>query len=268
MLGPLDIHQYLLEHDVHHEIVRLPRPAASAEHLAEVLGVTPRRCLAIHPFNAYTPDGDVLVLVLSPADEQPQTSTLVAALPDVLRDRLGPDTEFGVAGAAMVSRRTDYFAGHLAPLLLPTDVVVVSTQGVADLAASTIYTATGDGGTALGIGAADLLNLTRAIVLPGDGPTDRVATIGYDVVPVEQIDLDPPPATPQPATLQPAPLTIPQPIEVHHDDLGRPVTALAAGRLRGRAPLVVPAVPAVAAAGPPAVPAVATIAATVAATAG
>ena len=145
MLGPLDIHQYLLEHGVHHEIVRLPRPAANAEHLAEVLEVTPRRCLAIHPFHALTPDGDALVLVLAPADEDPSAATLISALRDLLHDRLTPDAELSVAGAALVSRRTDYIAGHLAPLLLPADVIVVSTQGVLDLATSIIYTATGDG---------------------------------------------------------------------------------------------------------------------------
>lgn len=196
MLGPLDIHQYLLEHDVHHEIVRLPRPAASAEHLAEVLGVTPRRCLAIHPFHALTPDGDVLVLVLSPADEELSPATLVSALRDLLRDRLGPNAGLSVAGSALVSRRTDYIAGHLAPLLLPPDVIVVSTHGVQDLATSIIYTATGDGGTALGIAATDLLNLTHALVLPSDAPTDS----SYQVDVVDQIALDPIPAPTLPST--------------------------------------------------------------------
>jgi Cys-tRNA(Pro)/Cys-tRNA(Cys) deacylase len=166
MLGPLDIHQYLLQHDVHHEIVRLPRPAASAEHLAEVLGITPRRCLAIHPFHALTPDGDVLVLLLAPADATPDSAQLIPALGELLRDHLGPDVELTLAGADLVSSHTDYLAGHLAPLLLPADVIVVTTSGVVDLATSIIYTATGDGGTALGIGATDLLNLSHAIVLP------------------------------------------------------------------------------------------------------
>jgi Cys-tRNA(Pro)/Cys-tRNA(Cys) deacylase len=166
MLGPLDIHQYLLQHDVHHEIVRLPRPAASAEHLAEVLGITPRRCLAIHPFHARTPDGDVLVLLLAPADATPDFAQLIPALGELLRDHLGPAVELAVAGADLVSSHTDYLAGHLAPLLLPADVIVVTTSGVVDLATSIIYTATGDGGTALGIGATDLLNLSHAIVLP------------------------------------------------------------------------------------------------------
>jgi Cys-tRNA(Pro)/Cys-tRNA(Cys) deacylase len=216
MLGPLDIHQYLLEHDVHHEIVRLPRPAASAEHLSEVLGVTPRRCLAIHPFHALTRDGDVLVLVLAPADEAPDARTLVFALTDLLRGRLGPDAELSVAGADLVSRRTDYVAGHLAPLLLPADVIVVSTRGIVDLATSIIYTATGDGGTALGIGATDLLNLSGAIVLPSDKPADS----GY-VDTVDHIELDPIPATPLPSS----PIAIPLPSESEHE---RPVRAVAA----------------------------------------
>jgi hypothetical protein len=205
MLGPLDIHQYLLAHDVHHEIVRLPRPAASAEHLAEVLGVTPRRCLAIHPFHALTAGGDVLVLLLAPADEEPDTATLVMALRDLLRDRLGPDAELGIAGAALVSRRTDYIAGHLAPLLLPADVIVVSTRGVLDLATSIIYTATGDGGTALGIAATDLLNLSQAIILPSNAPDAGSYRAGG-------VDLDPIPApviAPAPVAITPAPVTLP-----------------------------------------------------------
>jgi Cys-tRNA(Pro)/Cys-tRNA(Cys) deacylase len=170
MLGPLDIHQYLLQHDVHHEIVRLPRPAANAEHLAEVLGITPRRCLAIHPFHALTPNGDVLVLVLAPADAAPDGAELIVALGELLRDHLGPAVELTVAGADLISSHTDYLAGHLAPLLLPPEVIVVTTSGVVDLATSIIYTATGDGGTALGIGATDLVNLSHAIVLPASDP--------------------------------------------------------------------------------------------------
>jgi prolyl-tRNA editing enzyme YbaK/EbsC (Cys-tRNA(Pro) deacylase) len=238
------------EHDVHHEIVRLPRPAASAEHLAEVLGVTPRRCLAIHPFHALTPDGDVLVLVLAPADEEADADSLVFTLRELLRDRLGPDAELSVAGAALVSRRTDYIAGHLAPLLLPPDVIVVSTRGILDLATSIIYTATGDGGTALGIAATDLLNLSRAIVLPDDGPANSNAPAGsgYDVDTVERIDLDPIPTTPRPST----PIVLPLPSEAALGENERPVVAVAAARVRRRtasvpsAPAAAPAVAATA----------------------
>jgi Cys-tRNA(Pro)/Cys-tRNA(Cys) deacylase len=268
MLGPLDIHQYLLEHDVHHEIVRLPRPAASAEHLAEVLGVTPRRCLAIHPFQTLTPDGDVLVLVLASADEEPSTETLIFALRELLRDRLGPDAELSVAGAALVSRRTDYIAGHLAPLLLPPDVIVVSTRGVFDLATSIIYTATGDGGTALGIAATDLLNLSRAIVLPSDGAAanNAAAPSGNDVDTLDRIDLDNTPTTPlqptplpptplqptpvPPTPVSPTPMALPLPSEAVLGENEQPVGAITATRVRRRtspATAVPPATPAVAA---------------------
>jgi Cys-tRNA(Pro)/Cys-tRNA(Cys) deacylase len=256
MLGPLDIHQYLLEHDVHHEIVRLPRPAANAEHLAEVLGVTPRRCLAIHPFHALTPDGDVLVLVLAPADEAISAQTLVLALRELLRDRLGPDAELTVAGAALVSRRTDYIAGHLAPLLLPPEVIVVSTRGVLDLATSVIYTATGDGGTALGIAATDLLNLSRAIVLPSEDPANNgaPAASSYDVDTVDHIDLDHPPATSSPTTpptaLPPTSIALPHPSEAVLGENEQPLAAVTGARVRRRtasATSVPPAAPVVAA---------------------
>jgi Cys-tRNA(Pro)/Cys-tRNA(Cys) deacylase len=163
MLGPLDVHQYLVEHDVAHEIVRLPRPAVGAEHLAEVLGLSPRRCLAIYPFHAWTASADVLVLLLTSADI---TVSAVPALGELIADRLGPSATLEAAGAELVSRHTDYLAGHVTPLMLPDDVVVVATSEVAELAMSIIYTATGDGGTALGISAADLLELSHAHVLP------------------------------------------------------------------------------------------------------
>jgi prolyl-tRNA editing enzyme YbaK/EbsC (Cys-tRNA(Pro) deacylase) len=166
MLGPLDIHQYLLAHDVHHEIVRLPRPAATAEHLAEVLNLPARRCLTVHPFHAAIATGDVLVVVLAPSDETLDSATLAVALAELLQSRLGPAATLATARADLVSSHTDYLAGHLAPLLLPPDVIVVATQAIVDLERSIVYTATGDGGTALGIRALDLLNLSHALVLP------------------------------------------------------------------------------------------------------
>jgi Cys-tRNA(Pro)/Cys-tRNA(Cys) deacylase len=180
MLGPLDIHQYLLAHDVHHEIVRVPRPAATAGHLAEVLGVPPQRCLAIHPFHAMSPDGDVLVLLLAPADVRTEPTQLIDALADLLKEDLGPSAALTLAGADLVSSRTDYIAGHLAPLLLSADVIVVATQGLVDLGTSVIYTATGDAGTALGIGALDLLALSHARFLPDTARPGRGPWIELD----------------------------------------------------------------------------------------
>jgi Cys-tRNA(Pro)/Cys-tRNA(Cys) deacylase len=196
MLGPLDIHQYLLAHDVHHEIVRLPRPAVSAETLAEVLDVSPRRCVAAQPFHAITPDGDVLVLLLVTADEMTRPGPgagYAAALAELLRDSLGPTAVLTPAGADLVSSHTDYLAGHLAPLLLPPDVIVVAVQAVVDLATSVVYTATGDGGTALGIRAIDLLNLCRAVLLPHVGSPAAGTVITVPAAANGQIELAPKP---------------------------------------------------------------------------
>lgn len=174
MLGPLDVHQYLVEHDVAHEIVRLPRPAVGAEHLAEVLGLSPRRCLAVYPFHAWTTSADVLVLLLTPADS---TANAVPALGQLIEDHLGEAATLEAAGAELVSRRTDYLAGHVTPLMLPDDVIVVATPEVSDLAMSIIYTATGDGGTALGISASDLLELSNAYVLPAPERPSRTTDL-------------------------------------------------------------------------------------------
>jgi hypothetical protein len=166
MKGPLDIHQFLLAHDVHHEIVRLPRTAAAAASLAEALGLPPRRCVAVHPFRAVTATGDVLVLVLAPSDAVLTDDAIAAQLCPLLRAQTGTVITLEPAAAGLVSSHTDYLAGHLAPLLLPADVIVVALQSLADLAASVVYTPTGDAGTALGLRALDLLVLTRATVLP------------------------------------------------------------------------------------------------------
>jgi Cys-tRNA(Pro)/Cys-tRNA(Cys) deacylase len=190
MLGPLDIHQYLLAHDVHHEIVRLPRPIASADHLREALGVPAARCLAVHPFRAGTPAGDVLVLVLSPSDATFDLPTLAANLAELLHDDLGPTADLTPAKPDTVSSRTDYLAGHLAPLLLPADVIVVATQSVVDLANSIIYTASGDGGTALGIRATDLLTLSRAVLLPNEPPPGADTTADDGSLAPSAINLD------------------------------------------------------------------------------
>jgi Cys-tRNA(Pro)/Cys-tRNA(Cys) deacylase len=189
VLGPLDIHQYLLEHDVRHEIVRLPRAVASADHFAEVLRLSPSRCLTTRAFHASTAAGDVLVLVLAPADVEHDTTALMTVVADRVGEHLGVHTALVPAGAELVSRHTDYLAGHLAPLLLPDDVIVVATHEVAELESAIIYTATGDGGTALGIAARDLIAVSHALVL---------ASTAAPIV------LDSPPSRPTPRQARPA----------------------------------------------------------------
>jgi len=182
MKGPLDIHQHLLAHDVNHEIVRLHRSAYRAATLAEALALPAHRCVATHPFHAATKAGDMLAIVLAPSDEAIDVDGLARRLGDALRTRLGAKVSFTPAGSTLVSSHTDYLAGHLAPLLLPADVIVLATQQLVDLATAIVYTPAGDAGTALGLRALDLLVLTRAIVLP-----ERRAALRRPMT----IDLDP-----------------------------------------------------------------------------
>ncbi len=166
MKGPLDIHQYLLAHDVPHEIVRLRRGASTPAHLADVLGIPPQRCVAAHAFHALTPTDDVLVVLLAAADVECDEAVSCDIVNEFLTTHLETNAVVAPAGAELVSSRTDYVASHLSPLLLPPDVLVVATPEIDDLAASIVYTATGDAGTALAIPAGDLLTLTRARTAP------------------------------------------------------------------------------------------------------
>jgi Cys-tRNA(Pro)/Cys-tRNA(Cys) deacylase len=194
MLGPLDIHQHLLAHDVRHEIMRVRRTAPTAAHLPEALEVAPGHCVLAHLFvvsgdPAATPDSaePKLVLLMATAGVDASDPALISSIESFLgsggatgpirrlrRPRKAPRISTPVtataAPAELVSSRTDYLASHLAPMLLPAEVLVVATPELADLGAEIVYTATGDGGTALALRAADLLDITRSRLL--DPPVD------------------------------------------------------------------------------------------------
>lgn len=193
MKGPLDIHQFLLAHDVRHEIVRLPRTAPGASSLAEALGLPAHQCVAVCPFHTMTTTGDLLAVVLTTSDRGVEPDALASQLADLMRNRLGEQLHFVPANATLVSQHTDYLAGHLSPLLLPPEVVVVATQQLADLATTTVYAATGDAGTALALRALDLLVLSHAIVLPEPSRVARRRPITIDLNPPRAVALDPAP---------------------------------------------------------------------------
>lgn len=149
MKGALDIHRELLARDVPHEIVRLPRPVLNAVELPDVLDMPAARCLAVTLFDS----GTGLVATVAPAGTVP---TLHAVRTAVGRRTLVP------ASAFRVNAVTDYAASLVAPLLLPPSVPVLADASVAS--AGIVYTPTGDSGTALGISASDLLDVSGAAV--------------------------------------------------------------------------------------------------------
>jgi Cys-tRNA(Pro)/Cys-tRNA(Cys) deacylase len=198
MIGPLDIHQYLLAHDIRHEIVRVRRAAPTAAQLPEALSTGADQCVLAHLFVLTdtadtTAGGEKLVLALATADVAAENPGLLSSITSYLAQnpatpspRLGRRSRRSApprvvtlepAGPELISSRTDYLASQLGPLLLPADVLVVAVPYLAELGTNIVYTATGDGGNALALRAVDLLDASKAQVL---GPTDEPETIVLD----------------------------------------------------------------------------------------
>lgn len=163
MKGPLDINRDLLAVGVPHEIVRLPRPIASAEELPEVLGLPSGSCVSVHMFAA---EGALYALAL-PAGAPVRPSMLARAL---------GVSAVRAADADTVNAVTDFCAPLVSPVSLPDSVrlVVDAALGLTDV----LYAATGESGTVLKIRSHDLLVHTRALVATLTAPaTVAVADI-------------------------------------------------------------------------------------------
>ena len=65
MKDALAIHRWLLAHQVHHEIVRLPRAMTCADELPEVLPPRPRDCVEVTVFEVTTRIGREPVAVVA-----------------------------------------------------------------------------------------------------------------------------------------------------------------------------------------------------------
>ncbi|MER6577061.1 YbaK/EbsC family protein [Nonomuraea sp. NPDC001023] len=150
MKDALAIHRWLLAHQVHHEIVRLPRPMTCAEELPETVSAEPGRCVVVTVFDVATRIGsEVVVAVVATAATPPQ--------PGVVGGLLGA-RQVRPAPAFLVNSATDYTDGLVCPLLLPETLpVLIDDRLVADDMA--VFTATGERHTALCLRALDLLNL-------------------------------------------------------------------------------------------------------------
>lgn len=153
MKDALAIHRWLLAHQIHHEIVRLPRAATSAEDLPRLLSVSPATCVGVTVFEvasevtartAHRP-----VAVVSAVDSPPPPGA-VAAFLGVRRVRPAP--------AFTVNSVTDYAAGLVCPLLLP-DGLAVLVDGRLAGSRRFVHTPTGERRTALLIRADHLLTL-------------------------------------------------------------------------------------------------------------
>jgi prolyl-tRNA editing enzyme YbaK/EbsC (Cys-tRNA(Pro) deacylase) len=152
MNDALTLHRMLLQDGIRHEIVQLRWTIASADQLPGVLALPAERCLAVR---VYRVDGEYAAVIVRAGDVPPLP--LVCAV-------TGGRSVYPASGD-VVSLVTGYPAGLVAPLALPGDLRVYADQalpGGLGGGAGAVYTATGEAGTALGIGLPDVLALCTA----------------------------------------------------------------------------------------------------------
>ncbi|MEU8246342.1 YbaK/EbsC family protein [Nonomuraea sp. NPDC048916] len=159
MKDALAIHRRLLAHQVHHEIVRLPRPMTHADELPEMISAAPERCVAVTVFEVTARVGTEVVAVVSTVAAPPR--------PGVLCWLLGA-RDVRPAPAFLVNSTTDYAAGLVSPLLLPDELPVLIDERLRS-DTDPIFIATGERHTAISLRALDLLTL-----LPGKSVDLRI----------------------------------------------------------------------------------------------
>ena len=147
-----DVHNFLLERGVAHEIVQLPVLSDGARHAAALLGVAPREVVTSVLVDA--DDGPVVCLV--PGDRRVDPTRLAAALGSALATP---------CSAARVVAVTGYRPGALPPCGLDGDLPIVADPAVFE--PPVVYCGGGGTTTILKIRSADL----RAMLAP------RVAAI-------------------------------------------------------------------------------------------
>lgn len=155
MKGALDVHRALLDREVPHEILRLPRMVFNAEEIPETLGLPATRCLTTRLYYA---DGQLTALAM-PALSMLQPAAIMHVLGAM---SLSPAT------SRQTNETTDYAAGLVCPALLPADIPLFVDAAVDT--SDSLYMPTGDASTALGVRAGDFFVVTGARVAHFDVP--------------------------------------------------------------------------------------------------
>ena len=166
MRGALDVHHALLQADVAHSLLQLPRSISGADELPEVLGVPPQTCVSVRLFAlgeaaaAWRP-GDPRRL--APA-EAAAVAVPAGTWPDlVLLARALGTSSLRSASPEEASAVTDCWAGLITPIGLPDGVVLLLDATLAHQ--ELLHVPTGDTGTALRIDSRHLLAVTGARVV-------------------------------------------------------------------------------------------------------
>lgn len=150
MKTAVDVHNYLLERDIPHEMVPTGGRVRSPERAAAVLGLDPEQVGRVVVFE----DEDSLVAAVIPADRSPDPELLQSAV----GDRLSEVT------ADRSTDLTEFLPEALPPVALPHGTDVLVDRGLADQ--EVLYLPGGEATSVLKIRAEDLLRATDARVVP------------------------------------------------------------------------------------------------------
>lgn len=178
MKDALAIHRWLLAHQVHHEILRLPRSLSGAEDLPEALGVPPEACVSVAVFQsvyAFGAERATEPVAVVGTVSHPVEPMMVASVLGAVEVRPAPAFE--------VNAVTDYAAGLVSPLLLPEELTVLVDQRFSEAfrPGDTVYTPTGERATALRLRVRDLLAMTAGKSAElRRGPVSAAASRGRD----------------------------------------------------------------------------------------
>ncbi|MEO3811390.1 YbaK/EbsC family protein [Sphaerisporangium sp. B11E5] len=170
MKDALAIHRWLLSHQIHHEIVRLPRALTCVDDLPGILDVEPTSCVKVTVFEVTTRDSRGPVAVVTTVAAPPRPGA-VGALLAARRVRPAP--------AFMVNAATDYAATSVSPLLLPPDLRVLVDDRLADVREpdDPMYSPTGERRTALRLRAVDLVTLLPGKYVDLQAPRHRTVRL-------------------------------------------------------------------------------------------
>jgi Cys-tRNA(Pro)/Cys-tRNA(Cys) deacylase len=149
MRTSVDVHNFLLERDVPHELVPVRGRLREPERTAAVLGLPPEEVGRVVVLEA----AKALVAVVIPAGTQPDLRRVAVATPSPSLVELDPDR---------VAEVTDYLAEAVPPVGLPEGTKVILDRSVAEQ--EVLYIAGGEPSTLLKIRPADLVRATGAKV--------------------------------------------------------------------------------------------------------
>ncbi|MGH2673909.1 MAG: aminoacyl-tRNA deacylase [Actinomycetota bacterium] len=149
MRTSVDVHNFLLERDVPHELVPVRGRLRSPDRMAAVLGLPPEQVGRVVVLEA----ARGLVAVLIPAGSAPDLRRLAVATPTPSLVELGPDR---------VAELTDFLAEAAPPVGLPDGTRVIMDRTLADQ--EVLYFPGGEPSTMLKIRPDDLVRATGAKV--------------------------------------------------------------------------------------------------------